>query len=119
MGQLIWHRNPFLNPCSILRDAVGVTEKGQKSFYIFRIFKFFIGPNKMSPLKTGIEKMLRIEVVYRLIHANKMSPLKTGIERVLRLFHNRKSRPSGGEKVRFINSSVSPSINFWAFFAGH
>jgi len=33
MGQLIWHRNPFLNPLSILRDAVGVTEKGQKSLY--------------------------------------------------------------------------------------
>ena len=33
-------------------------QKKDRKAYIFRIFKFFIGPNKVSPLKTGIESHL-------------------------------------------------------------
>jgi hypothetical protein len=33
-----------------------VLPKRDRKAYIFRIFKFFIGTNKMNPLKTGIER---------------------------------------------------------------
>jgi hypothetical protein len=59
-----------------------VLPKKDRKAYIFRIFKFFIDPNKVSPLKTGIEsKNVPLESE-RYGLTNKVSPLKTGIERI-------------------------------------
>ena len=42
-------------------------------------------PNKMSPLKTGIERFPAVRLVKERDYPNKMNPLKTGIEsRVVR-----------------------------------